>query len=488
MNLLSAPEFAGDLEWLNTDRPLHLRDLQGKIVLLGFWTFSCVSCIQMMPDLHRLVEHYPELVVIGVHSTRYESEKVTANIGEAILHAHFEHPVVVDRNLTLWRQFGISSWPTFILIDPEGNVVGKMVGEGVYERLGPMVEKVSRESAQRGILNTERMKFGLIKDVAAGGTLYYPGKIAADLGGGRLFIADSNHHRILAVRPDGRILAAAGSGRPGRQDGSFTDAAMYMPQGLVYDAGEDALYVADAGNHLIRKVSLQEETVETVAGTGLQAAERSDGGWGTDAALNSPWDLTLLGEYLYIAMAGADQIWRMHLATREIRPYAGTGVEALRDGPLVDAAFAMPTGITTDGVGTLYVADSNASAVRHICRGMVTTLIGHALSDFGDFDTVAPMARINHPVGISYTDGIVYIADTKNHKVKWLNTRTSWVLSMAGSGTQGYRDGLAGDVRLNEPGDLVFLQGLWYIVDTGNHAVRVYDPDQRVVSTLSIWK
>ncbi len=488
MNLLSVPEFPADLEWLNTDRPVRMRDLQGKIVLLGFWTFSCVSCMQVMPDLHRLVEKYPELVVIGVHSPRYESEKVTENIREALLHANFEHPVVVDRNLTLWRQLGISSWPTFVLVNPEGSIVGKIAGEGVYERLDPMIERVSREAAGRGILRKERMNFGLVKDVAAGGILYYPGKIAADYGSGRLFISDTNHHRILAVRPDGRILSVIGSGRPGRRDGGLADSAMYMPQGLVYDARDDALYVADTGNHLIRKVSFRKGTVETVAGTGLQAAGRSEGGRGIDVALNAPWDLTLLGEYLYIAMAGADQIWRFDLETHDTRPYAGTGVQALVDGPLAEAAFALPTGITTDGVGTLYVVDSNASAVRQIRRGMVITLIGHGLSDFGDLDTVAPMARIDHPLGLSYSDGFVYIADTGNHKVKWLNTRTAWVLSMVGSGMQGYRDGLAGDVKMNEPGALVFLHGLWYIIDTGNHAVRVYDPDQHVVSTLAIWR
>ncbi len=186
-------------------------------------------------------------------------------------------------------------------------------------------------------------------------------------------------------------------------------------------------------------------------------------------------------------MAGSHQIWRVDLATYDIRPYAGTGIAALRDGPLEKAAFAHPTGITTDGE-VLFVADSDASAIRQICRGMVTTLIGHGLTDFGDLDTIARMARINHPHGVAFSDGRIYIADTGNHKIKWLDVATGWVISMAGNGMQGYRDGLAGDGMMSEPGGLVAFEGLFYIADTGNHAIRVYDPVRHVVSTLAIRK
>ncbi|RXE55481.1 hypothetical protein ABH15_12195 [Methanoculleus taiwanensis] len=487
MEQISLFEFPADLEWFNTDRPLSMQDLAGKIVLLDFWTFCCVSCMQVMPDITRLVEKYPELVVIGVHSPRYELERVTGNIREAILHTGFEHPVIVDRDLTFWRRFGIRSWPSFVLIDPEGAVVGKIEGEGIYERLDPMIAKISRTYEGRGTLKKERMAFGFIRDTARGGMLYYPGKIEADYGGERLFISDSNHHRILLVRPDGKILEAIGSGKPGRRDGSFEEAAFYMPQGLAYDGRESVLYVADTGNHLIRRVSLRERTVETIAGTGLEAMPGRDIGGDTDVALSSPRDLVLLGEDLWIAMAGTRQIWRMDLATHEVRPYAGTGAAALIDGPLEEAAFAEPTGITTDGE-VLYVADSDASAIRQICRGMVTTRIGHGLTDFGDLDTIARMARVHHPLGVTFADGRIYIADTGNHKIKWLDVATDWVISMAGNGRRGYRDGLAGDGMLSEPGGLVAFGGLFYIADTGNHAIRVYDPVRHLISTLAIWK
>jgi thiol-disulfide isomerase/thioredoxin len=487
MKLTAAPDFPAGLEWLNTDRPLSIRDLAGRIVLLDFWTFSCSTCLQVVPDIKRLQERYPEVVVIAIHSPQFETESATENIQETILRTRTEHPVVIDRDLLLWRTFGVDTWPTFVVIDPEGNVVGKTTGEGLYGRLAPRIERISREFEQRGTLRRERLTFRTASAAAREKVLFAPGKVAADRAKHRLFIADTNHHRIVVADRDGKILETIGSGEAGSADGSFEEAELYLPEGMAYDSGEGVLYLADAGNHLIRRISFADRTVETVAGTGLQAPSRSEGGEGLDVALNSPWDLTLLGDHLYIAMTGFHQIWRMDLATRRIEPYAGSGNEALIDGPPGDASFAAPTGIATDGEA-LYVADSSASAIRQISRGMVTTLIGHSLDDFGDLDTIARMARVHHPIGLTWEEGRIFIADTYNHKVKWLDRKTGWVMTEIGSGTRGYRDGLSGDARLNEPNGLAFMDGLWYLADTGNHAVRVYDPVGHVISTLALWR
>ena len=166
-----------------------------------------------------------------------------------------------------------------------------------------------------------------------------------------------------------------------------------------------------------------------------------------------------------------------------------TGVQtcALPIWPLGEAAFTGPAGIATDGEA-LYIADRGASAIRRIKRGMVETRIGHSPADFGDLDTISGMARINRPMGVAYKDGSLYIADSGNNKIKQFDLATGWVLSRAGDGECGYRDGLSGDARLNGPGGLTDLGGLWYIADTGNDTVRVYDPVRHVVSTLTLWK
>ena len=487
MKPIAAPDLPAGLKWFNVDHPLSLRDLSGRVVLLAFQTFACSTCMRLAPDLRLLRDEHPGLAVIEVHSPDLESRAVIGEIREAIRRAGADHPVAIDHDRLLRQAFGVRDWPTFVLIDPAGNVVGKTTGEGLYGRLSPKISRLSREFEQRGRLEKGPLQSGATLEREEETALYRPGKVAADNVRMRLFVSDTGHHRIVVAGRDGKILETIGTGTAGNADGEFDEAAFYLPQGLVFDEEAGILYVADAGNHTIRQVSWPERRVTTIAGTGLAATSPAEGGPGTGVALNAPWDLTLLGSHLYIAMAGANQVWQMNLSTREIEPYAGTGQEALVDGPLREAAFFGPSGIATDGEA-LYVADTGASAIRRIKRGMVETPIGHSPDDFGDLDTIAGMARINHPVGIAYRDGLVSIADTDNHKIKAFNPATGWVLTIVGNGDRGDRDGLSGDASLNGPSGLADLGGLWYVADTGNHAVRVYDPVRHVVSTLALWK
>ncbi|WP_292520504.1 thioredoxin-like domain-containing protein [Methanoculleus sp.] len=487
MKPMAAPDFPPGLEWLNIDRPLSIRDLAGRIVLLSFATFACSNCMQLAPDIRRLQEEHPEMVVIEVHSPGFEPGAVAENIREAVRRTGADHPVAIDRDRLLWQAFGVRDWPTFVLIDPGGDVVGKTAGEGLYGRLNPKIKRIAQEFEQRGQLERKPLQSGTVPETAGGGTLFRPGKITADNTGMRLFISDSGHHRIIVASGDGKILETIGSGTAGSTDGPFDEAAFYLPEGLVFDEEAGILYVADTGNHTIRQVSWPERRVTTIAGTGLLAPSPGKGGTGIKTVLNAPRDLTLMGGFLYVVMAGANQVWRMDLATHVIEPYAGSGREGLADGPRDKAAFAGPSGIVTDGEA-LFVADSGASAVRRIKRGMVETFVGHSPEDFGDLDTIARMARIHHPMGIAYHQGLIYLADTSNHKIKEFDPATGWVLTRVGSGSRGYRDGLSGDARLNEPDGLVNFRGLWYIADTGNHIIRVYDPVRHVVSTLALWR
>src|SRR5918911_537746 len=131
-----APELEGGRGWLNTDRPLSLAGLRGKVVLLDFWTYGCVNCMHIIPDLKRLEEKYPaELVVIGVHSAKFENERETENIRRIILRYGLEHPVVNDADFRIWNAYAVRAWPTLVVIDPAGYVVGSAPGEGNYEML-----------------------------------------------------------------------------------------------------------------------------------------------------------------------------------------------------------------------------------------------------------------------------------------------------------------------------------------------------------------
>ena len=129
----TAPELSGGVAWLNTAGPLSLKkDLKGKIVLLDFWTLCCINCIHILPDLAKLEKKYAnELVVIGVHSPKFENEKDTKSIRKAILRYEIHHPVVNDAERHIWNAYEAGAWPTIVLIDPEGFQVARGSGEGL---------------------------------------------------------------------------------------------------------------------------------------------------------------------------------------------------------------------------------------------------------------------------------------------------------------------------------------------------------------------
>ena len=120
---IRAPDFPSELDWVNVDSPPSLRRLRGKIVLIDFWTSCCINCHHVLPTLRRLEQEYRDvLVVIGVHSAKFEAERSTENLRQAVLRFGIEHPVVNDADLQIWQSYTVSAWPTTVLVDPEGRI------------------------------------------------------------------------------------------------------------------------------------------------------------------------------------------------------------------------------------------------------------------------------------------------------------------------------------------------------------------------------
>jgi sugar lactone lactonase YvrE len=488
-----APELEGGRGWLNTERPLTLAALRGKVVLLDFWTYGCVNCMHVIPDLKRLEEKYPaELVVIGVHSAKFENERETENIRRIILRYGLEHPVVNDADFRIWNAYAVRAWPTQVLIDTAGYVVGRVAGEGHYDVLDGAIGRLVAEAKRRGTLDARPLRLAPERAKTGDLPLAFPGKVLADEKGDRLFVADSNHNRVVVTRLDGTLLYTVGSGARGRRDGGFEEASFDNPQGLALDPSDNStLYVADTRNHLLRRVDLKGRTVETAAGTGAQSRDYSlRGGPALTTPLSSPWDLALAGRSLYIAMAGPHQIWKLDLDTREVSLYAGTGREARNDGkrtgefddPAV-ATFAQPSGLAY-GDSTLYVADSESNIIRAVAGERVRTLAGGDLFEFGDRDGEGDDVRLQHPLGVAFVGGRLYVADTYNHKLKVLDPRTRRVSTFAGTGGAGQADGARAEFY--EPGGLSAARGRLYVADTNNHAVRVVDLSTKRTTTLRI--
>ncbi|MFP6575756.1 MAG: thioredoxin-like domain-containing protein, partial [Pirellulaceae bacterium] len=509
---IETPDFPKGMSWINT-RPLSKRDLKGKFVILDFWTYCCINCIHILPELKKLEKAYPnQLVVIGVHSAKFDAEKETKNIQEAVLRYEIEHPVVNDDRHVIWNTFGVRSWPSVLLIDPEGKAIWGTSGEITFEQVNQQLKRGIPYYRRQKLLDETPIRFELAKYRQKSGALRFPGKLLADEKTNRLFISDSNHNRIVITDLEGTLQDVIGSGAIGRKNGSFETASFDHPQGMAL-AG-DTLYVADTENHMLRKVDLKRRQVTSLAGTGSQRRERRWPGSMTGVnrwqskpsttALNSPWALHVHAGYLYIAMAGPHQIWRMSLDEKRIGLFAGNGHEDIVDGLLLPqtqhgtgtpgkriSSFAQPSGLTSDGKW-LFVADSEGSSIRAVpfdVKGKVWTVVGSAdepagrLFDFGDVDGPKSKAKLQHALGVAYQDNKIYVTDTYNNKVKVVDAKSGETRTLAGQKEPGFDDAKG---LFDEPSGITVVGNTLYVADTNNHAIRTIDVASGQVKTLKL--
>ena len=489
---LSGDELSGGVEWINTSGEIELKDLRGKVVLLDFWTFCCINCMHILPDLKFLEHKYPkELVVIGVHSAKFDNEKDSENIRRAALRYEIEHPIVNDAEMKIWRGFGVRAWPTIGLIDPEGYFCGVASGEGNRELLDEVIAKLIAYHRAKGTLDETPVEFDLERNRVKPGALRFPGKVLADEASDRLFITDSNHNRIVITSLEGKLIDVIGSGVAGATDGNYKTATFFRPQGTALVG--DNLYVADTENHMLRVIDLKAKKVATLAGTGKQAQFRDRGGSLRKTALNSPWAISQIDGTLYIAMAGPHQLFSHEIGSDEITVFAGSGREDILNGSLAESAFAQPSGISVGTGKTLFVADSEGSSIRKVtlgAKGEVTTVAGasdlpqgQTLFAFGDIDEVGGKARFQHPLDVLFHEGSLYVADSYNHKVKRVDLANRKVTTLLGTGKSGAS---LAPLKLSEPAGLSAVKNKLFIADTNNHRILVAALPSGDVSELKI--
>ncbi|WGH85334.1 NHL domain-containing thioredoxin family protein [Auritidibacter ignavus] len=464
---IRASELMGET-WFNTGgEPLDVASLRGKIVLLDFWSFCCINCLHVLDELRPLEEKFSDvLVTVGVHSPKFDYEGETSAVAAAIERYEINHPVVNDPALHTWQAYSARAWPTLVVVDPEGYIVGHLSGEGQVNGLFSLVEELVDIHDAKGTLHRGDGPF--VAPAPAARQLRFPGKATA-LGTrgsqpGSFLVSDSGHHRLVELAGDLTTVLAVyggnGSGDPlplnatdrdlmgqrGDADGDAATALFSEPGGttllpaeLAARVGYDVV-VADTVNHRLRSLNLTTGEVGTLAGNGIQrlidserAKQPSDhvqlGALSTDAtetSLSSPWDVLWVDELntVLIAMAGTHQIFSFDPDTAVLGLFAGTGLEGLTDGPAGTAWFAQSSGLATGRAGTVWVADSESSALRELHVSdpdqiSVSSPIGLGLFDFGYRDGAPGQARLQHPLGVAgLPDGSVLIADTYNHAVR----------------------------------------------------------------------
>ncbi|MBM7501793.1 thiol-disulfide isomerase/thioredoxin [Brachybacterium muris] len=431
--------------WLNTGGvELDLEDLRGKIVLLDFWTFCCVNCLHVLDELRPLEEKWSqELVVIGVHSPKFEFEKDPEALADNIERYEVSHPVLDDPELRTWSEYGARAWPTLMVLDTHGRIAGNLSGEGHAANLDALIERLVAEGEADGSLRRGPAPTVLTERTPQ--TLRYPSKVTS-LRDGRVVVSDAGQHRIVVFRPDGvTVDEVIGEGIRGHVDGDAEQARFAEPNGVLElpeevaeEVGYDLL-VADTANHLLRGVKLGQDRllrartateVMTVAGTGQQWMQGRPLPRGEDDPrsfdLSTPWDLawsTVLNRSV-ITMAGIHQMWMFDPVVQGLAVLAGTTQEGLVDGPVVGSWWAQPSGVDELPDGRLVIADSETSAVRILDPRVmrVSTLVGEGLFDYGHVDGAAATARLQHPLGVTaLPDGRIAVADTYNGAIRLID-------------------------------------------------------------------
>ncbi|XP_057590881.1 NHL repeat-containing protein 2 isoform X2 [Hippopotamus amphibius kiboko] len=471
---LSVPEFPEGLEWLNTEESISIyKDLCGKVVILDFFTYCCINCIHLLPDLHELEHTYSDkdgLLIVGVHSAKFPNEKVLDNVKSAILRYNITHPVVNDADASLWQELEVSCWPTLIILGPRGNMLFSLIGEGDREKLFLYTSIALKYYKDRGQIRDNKIGIKLYKDSLPPSPLLFPGKVTVDHVSNRLVIADTGHHRILVVWKNGQIQYSIGGPNPGRKDGIFSESTFNSPQGVAIM--NNIIYVADTENHLIRKIDLEAEMVSTVAGIGIQGTDKEGGAKGEEQPISSPWDVVFgrsgsevqKDDILWIAMAGTHQIWALLLDCSRLPKK-----NELKKGTCLRFA----------GSGN---EENRNNAYPH-----------KNLFAFGDVDGVGINAKLQHPLGVTWDKkrNLLYVADSYNHKIKLVDPKTKNCTTLAGTGDASNVIGSNfTDSAFNEPGGLCIGENgrLLYVADTNNHQIKVMDLETKTVSVLPIFR
>lgn len=438
-----APELVGR-RWLNTGgADLTLAQLRGRVVVLDFWTFCCVNCLHVLDELREVEARFPsELVVIGVHSPKFEHEGDPAAVEAAVERYAVHHPVLDDPLLTTWSAYTAKAWPTLVVVDPEGYVVATMSGEGHGPGLISLVTDLLEDHAAKGTLRQGDSPYAPPPPPVS--ALRFPGKVAA-VGDGSFVMSDTAHHQVVHLESD-LVTERARWGGPG--DFDEPQGVLVLPPHIADRVGLDVL-VADSVHHQVRGISFATNEILVVAGTGRQLRQRSGGGGALEQDLSTPWDLAWWQDRVIIAMAGIHQLWELRLdadpSGSTVRVLAGTSNEGLRDGPAGEAWLAQPSGLAVSADGSrLWIADSETSALRFL-RGaadgedgpsggmpVLTTAVGQGLFDFGHRDGSAVEALLQHPLGVvELPDGSVAILDTYNGAVRRYDPARDEVTTLA---------------------------------------------------------
>lgn len=457
-----APDLPESLDWLNAGMPTRRAGQHGCLTALAFFNAGSSWSVQKLHDLQALCARHPQrLRALGVHVPRFEHERDPRRVLKR-LHRHgISLPVAHDPDWVAWQQYGVRAWPSVALVAGDGRIETWLEGDGT------LAELEARAEAFEDALPPEfedDVATPVVRQREPALPLQFP--IGLAVTEQYLYVADSGHHRILECTHGGRVLRQFGSGDPGLFDGSADQAAFCRPHGLSLLRG--VLYVADTGNHAVRRIDLRSGEIATLCGNGRSGTPMAgDVEDARQVSLDEPRAVAAMHDQLHIALAGDNRIWSYDLGRARLACVAGSGQLEVRDGVGSAAAFGQPVALAAVQQA-VYVCDAAGSAIRslQLRDQSVQTLVGHGPWEFGVADGARTSARLQDPQAIALDPDapLLWIADTGNDRLRSLRLGggelSSYPLSQ----------------RLHGPAGLAVGEGAVWIADTDAHAVLRMDP------------
>ena len=466
-----APELDGSLHWLNT-APVALAALRGHPVVVLFWNAGSAHCHNALQAVSALAARFRESAgFIAVHVPKFDFERDGSVALDALHGEGAALPLANDGDWAAWQQFAVSAWPTAVLVDAQGWVVDRFVGDRAMDALAAALEA----EVDANFVNSPGQVDVPRLDASAGrGALLAPSGLLATAS--RLYVADTGNHRILECTHDGRVLRRIGNGNRDFVDGLADVAGFNAPRGMALL--QDRLYVADSGNHAVRRIDVRTGEVDTLVGSG-RCGDPVPGAFrfAKDSPLDRPWSLAVADNALLVGMASGHQVWSIELGTRVLRHICGSGALGDAEGSASEASFAQPVALCVAGEH-LFVLDASSSSLRQVklSDGSVRTLFGRGLYEFGLKDGGQRHALMQAPSALApMQNGLgLWIADAGNAALRRWVTRNQSLATVPLPGA------------LHRPAALAAWGSQVWIADAGNHLVWRFDVDSGEMQRLPV--
>lgn len=261
--LIVAPEFPQGAEWVNSATPPSIDQFLGKVLLIAFFDLSNRDGIAVQEDISALQNKYSsELCVVGMQISQRGLIADQNALRHAVLREEINYPVMLDRQQSTSKAYSIAALPSFVVIDPIGEIAAKYNGLNSMSALDSAIALTVEKFDGDGRLSRRVVSFQTELSQTEKTVLFYPTDVTISPRDSTLFICDANHHRIIATSFDGAVKYVIGSGASGKMDSTFTEARFNKPQSIALD--KQTLYIDDPYNHVIRAADLKSKTVKSI--------------------------------------------------------------------------------------------------------------------------------------------------------------------------------------------------------------------------------